>query len=65
MAIQPDAPIGDVLPSTPSSRKIPGQQMVRGTDKLDPAPTQQRFVSTPPDGYDPRAPRGTYVDIFA
>ena len=64
MAVQPSQNIAEILPSTVKGRPNTGTQIDRSGGQ--PTPQRQgRILPEPEDGYDPRAPRGTYVDISA
>ena len=64
MAVQPSQNIVEILPSTVRGRTSTGTQIDRSG--AQPSGQRQSRVTPEPDGgYDPRAPRGTYVDITA
>jgi hypothetical protein len=64
MAVQPSQTITEILSSTLGGRPSTGTQI----DRSGAQPANQRsgrVVPEPAEGYDPKAPRGTYVDITA
>ena len=64
MAVQPSQNIVEILSSTVRGRTNTGTQVDRSGGQAS-AQRQNRVLSEPDGGYDPRAPRGTYVDITA
>ena len=65
MAVTPSRNISEVLSSTVTGRPSTGTQVDRSGGQQTVAPRQSRVLPEPESGYDPNAPRGTYVDITA
>jgi len=64
MAVQPSQNVVEILSNTVRGRANTGTQLDRsGTQLASQRPG--RILPEPDGGYDPRAPRGTYVDITA
>ncbi len=64
MAVQPSQSINDLLSTTLGGRTATGAQTDRSGAQAN-NQKQGRVLPEPDGGYDPRAPRGTYVDIVA
>ncbi|HLG90116.1 MAG TPA: hypothetical protein VKZ79_23320 [Alphaproteobacteria bacterium] len=64
MAVQPSQNIAEILSTTVRGRTNTGTQLDRSGGQPS-GQRQNRVIPEPRDGYDPRAPRGTYVDITA
>ncbi len=64
MAVQPSQSINDILSSTLGGRTANGAQTDRSGGQAG-SPRAGRVLPEPAEGYDPKAPRGTYVDIVA
>jgi len=62
MAVQPSQNITEILSSTLGGRSN-NTQVSRQGAQPGRGDTPNRVVPEPSGGYDPKAPRGTYVDI--
>jgi len=64
MAVQPSQSITDLLSTTLGGRSPNGAQSDRSGTQASNSKAG-RVLPEPVSGYDPKAPRGTYVDIVA
>ena len=63
MAVQPSQNIVEIVSSTLGGRTTGNTVANRSGNQPANGGPQGRVLPEPAEGYDPRAPRGTYVDI--
>jgi len=62
MAVTPSRNITEIASSTVAGRPATGPRIDRSGSQAV-SPREGRVLPEPDTGYDPKAPRGTYVDI--
>lgn len=65
MAVQPSQTITEILSATLGGRPANNARADRSGGQPPNSSRSGRILPEPPGGYDPKAPRGTYVNITA